>query len=194
LWEEYQKDIYEYDNSNRISQWINQQYYEKDWYNAIKENYDYAPSGKLYIMTNQRWKLDKWVNDSKVIYTYDNSNDSLEILLLSWNGNEWENKERRIREDYLSSYDSFIRNNDDNFLVYPNPSAGLFYVFNHNIMSQNHEFELFSYSGELVKRFDALDNTYQGKIIDSEGLPDGMYILKIISGDKIKMVKLFKHK
>ncbi|MFA9289799.1 MAG: DUF1501 domain-containing protein [Solirubrobacteraceae bacterium] len=84
-------------------------------------------------------------------------------------------------------YNNTLVTPDNDFIVYPNPAANVIYV---NAKEQKiNSIELFDITGKLLKQWKF--NMYQSKItLDLDYYTDGIYILNIISENKIESKKI----
>lgn len=62
--------------------------------------------------------------------------------------------------------------------IYPNPSNGVFYISIEDSYVQS--WEVFNLKGEIIKHN---NNEYRTGVVDLMGLPDGLYMIKVITND-----------
>jgi len=76
------------------------------------------------------------------------------------------------------------------FTVYPNPSHGLFTLYAAGITGQM-ELEIYNAQGQPVRKdaFSNSDEAYQ-RTIDMSGLPKGVYMVRLVSGEKVHLRKI----
>lgn len=80
---------------------------------------------------------------------------------------------------------------EDNILVYPNPTSGLFtiYITNNNRIEN---LEIFDVNGQSVFNKKSLLNT-SSCLIDISFLPSGLYSVKLTTANKILNTKIIKY-
>jgi hypothetical protein len=76
--------------------------------------------------------------------------------------------------------------NSTSFSVYPNPNHGVFYVWKSENDTKNYDVELFDIEGNSV--FKKENQSESNLVIREQGLPTGIYFLKIKT-DKESIVK-----
>jgi exo-beta-1,3-glucanase (GH17 family) len=78
---------------------------------------------------------------------------------------------------------------NDNITFYPNPSSGKLYIEIENIRDKN-EFQIISEAGQILysKRYEKLKNNIKEEL-DLTGYPSGIYFLKVINNNQIKVEK-----
>jgi PKD repeat protein/photosystem II stability/assembly factor-like uncharacterized protein len=76
------------------------------------------------------------------------------------------------------------------FTVYPNPGHGIFTLYSAGITGQM-ELEVFNAQGQLVMKdiFSNNDEAFQ-RTINMSGLPKGVYLVRLISGERVHLRKI----
>ena len=74
----------------------------------------------------------------------------------------------------------WIGANENNFMIYPNPSQGIFYLKNKS--GKNYGLEIFNSTGEKI--FSETESSDQA-FINLQNYPSGIYFLRISEGEKI---------
>lgn len=165
---------YEKGNSNYIS-----------WISDINDNVD------LIILQKLNNSDDRWVDLIQIDYIkqkeynyvdYNPKPSSFYRLMI-------------INQDGLKYYSNLlnIENNNNNsditFSVYPNPSNGIVNLSFENEIKEKSEMYIYDIDGKIVKNL-IIDNNSKEFKFDLKNEPDGIYFLKVISGDYIKVEKL----
>lgn len=175
-WFYYEQNLYDYDNKNRLIDWINQQGENDKWYDTFRETYDYTEFGSLHRINKFRSVNYEWKNTIRITYYYDSNQDSTIILMEEWQNNSWINKERRIREDLLSNIYQW---DNLNLSIFPNPTI------NHLMINLNEQtiplgsYKIFNISGSTVQTgaLNFLSNSIVK--INLNNLPNGIYLIVI---------------
>lgn len=91
--------------------------------------------------------------------------------------------------DCIEFLDVSIQENETDFVIYPNPSEGIFTVQNIVNGKEQVSLSVFTTDGKFIlfQKMEASQNT-----IDLSSMPSGVYILKIQSADSILTQKLIK--
>lgn len=208
-WVNLQKTDYEYNSSAKLQSETNQYWKEMYWVSDQKYLYSYDENGQLAKKTMQIPLYHKWRSLTSITYTdFTQSNPSLmESRYEFWGG---------TKDDPVSTYIPFVLNDetvirkaktielvyadadttqsvhnitDDTHLisVYPNPSDGIFYfnVQNYGVSS----WSIADLSGRIVKQ-SAI--AISSGVIDISELPDGVYMLRAKTAQKMLTQKLVK--
>jgi hypothetical protein len=108
-----------------------------------------------------------------------------------------ENTEELFHEviEYLRLYTGIHNNtvSKNEFTVYPNPAGNFVVLKNSNAINSDVIFQLYDINGRKVNDY-TISKTVQGNMqINISGLPYGLYIYRIVSGNTTQTGKLLKH-
>jgi len=185
--------ITEYDqNSNRTS-YQAQQWDGSSWVNWYLLDFKYNAHNDLSSYINYEWINSNWVKFSQFLYEYDENYNLTQYLRHGWNGISYVNDYRTI---YY--YDSFVSTNESvskalNIQVSPNPSSGTFSLSAHELDQQPCQIFLYDQLGRqcLQQACSGLSS----EPIDASNLPNGTYVLQVITQDgkhAIKQIQISK--
>ncbi|MCX7737218.1 MAG: T9SS type A sorting domain-containing protein [Candidatus Kapabacteria bacterium] len=173
-WLNYEQNLYSYDDKSRLIEWINQQGDNDVWFNTTRETYEYTDFGSLFQIVKYRSGNDEWKNSIRITYLYDNKGDSLIILMEEWQFDNWVNKERRIREDMISTV---YEENEHFVLIYPNPTDKEFRINFGNQFYPYKSYEIFNLSGESVQKGNLDYFSPSSSLINVSNLTSGIYLI-----------------
>lgn len=77
---------------------------------------------------------------------------------------------------------SEVTDNEEEMMVYPNPTSGIFKIsMTKDFEEESSHYELYDVNGVMIMR----NRLKKETDIDIGGLPSGVYLLKIVSGDDV---------
>ena len=174
-WENWERYIYIYNESNSLQTSIWQSGLGNEWVNKSRVIYDYDDDNNNTSTLGQLWTNDVWQDDELTEYKYDEHGNCLSGDLWKWNNNGWvtsyayeleitynhaqctiggEYYCRNISASYVKTPKPVIAIEDVekeevDIFVYPNPTAGILYVETHNYASVRN-IEVFDVFGRNV--------------------------------------------
>lgn len=200
---------YSYDELYFLSMTV-EQIWDNDWVNTNREQYFYETYGGLETMLSEIWDI-TWVNSTLLQNTYDDYGNTTDGEFFNWIDDNWDHTIDGVIKIYYNyslnieyftgyltevTYSSIYVDVDENiidnsFTCNPNP-AKYTTIITTNLKSQsNTEIDLYSYTGEKVQ------NIFSGPLvgihsfeISVQNLPVEMYIVRMITNNKIKSLKL----
>lgn len=87
------KTTYTYNASNKVTQAIYQDSFNKPFGNSSKTTYSYT-AGRLTESIDYDWEDSIWVVQYKYVVTYNANNLPSTVVFYEWDGTQWENNER----------------------------------------------------------------------------------------------------
>lgn len=166
-----------------------QNWEDNEWENNSTTHYTYDEFGNDVQWLKYQWitETEMWENDYRTVYTYLNNE-----ILIGTEDSYWDIQHQTWNNSSLSeSFWSQIEvlniheNNQAQFNVFPNPSAGEIYIESTKPLRSN--IKIFNINGQLVKETDSRSVLQKVDITD---LPDGLYFIQ--AGNSIKMKKIVK--
>jgi hypothetical protein len=209
-WENTQKIDYQYTADNKLLTETYQRWNVMFWENDSQYDYVYDTGGLLVKKVLSLPIYNQWRSVINIVYSdfANNKPNLMESQYDYWGGNTGELtnsyipflfndetavlKAKRLEINYLPIYDLGIKNIEyknslHSIPVYPNPSAGIFYVNTQNYVIQS--WTLLDLSGRVLKK--QLQSLNSG-VIDITDLPNGIYILRVSTSDALLTQKLVK--
>ncbi|MFH1118692.1 MAG: T9SS type A sorting domain-containing protein [Bacteroidota bacterium] len=208
-WNIQSKDHYHYTNNNMDTIW-SEELVSGGWQNdrIISKLYD-ENDMEIYSLT-RLFTNNEWTNNIQDSLGYDDRGNADYSYEEIWNSPDWEPfyrycckfNENNILTEYSFfsyQYDEMWGDSAHYFLragmgtpiiqtaqirVYPNPTAGMITISGIDHLTT---IELYSISGQRIAILPAENGT-----IDLSGLHNGIYLLRIIIGDKVVMKKIVK--
>lgn len=196
-WENKAKTEFEYDSTGRIN---NEYLYGNSgmfWspntrFEYLYDSFENLKQKSVYQAIYRQWRK---------IFTVDYSNifnkkpSLMESTYNFWGGNTGDPvtsiipfyfnddlvlmRAQKIELKYIYDPTYLSQNHENRLHVYPNPSSGIFYV---NTQHQQIEsWEVFNLKGMMIKKE---RNTFHTGMIDLTGLPEGAYLLRVLTADK----------
>jgi hypothetical protein len=101
-------------------------------------------------------------------------------------------------QDGSTSYSAVrpvVFNSDIQWLLFPNPSTGIFNLSYQVNLGETVNLKLYDTRGSLIKQYQSLGNGFIQKLvidIHEPGYAPGLYYLEVIAGDRTQSFKLFK--
>lgn len=182
------------------------------WENSLRSSYSYTQSDKIQTLDVEDWNNSYWVNRTAATYTYDSSNNLSDILTLFWIDSTWKysNREtylynangtlyRILSESWFGKWENSSQETYTYFLpagvndylrikgivVYPNPSNGEITIQVEK-SEQALDVILTDLKGSIIS---AWKNTSK---MDIGNLEQGIYLLKVIQGNRVNISKIVK--
>ena len=126
----------------------------------------------LFLMdySTQTFAIDGWYSDDGIIFYY-------------WSGSGWDPAPKTCGS--VTGFNALVnKSNSFRVNVYPNPTNG---VITLNVKDQKGalQVEVYDLSGRLLI-------TTSSSVINLEHYKKGIYIIKVIAGDKYKQIKVFR--
>ncbi len=98
-----------------------------------------------------------------------------------------------VHEETKRPAESLHANADKVFSVYPNPSTGHFTIAYHLLKRSDVKIAVYDMNGALVTSVSDIKGQYEGRYrlpVNLNELPNGMYVLSLINGDKQSVERL----
>lgn len=159
--------------SNRLMQWIYQDWDGSAWIDSQQELHAYDYNGNHTYCLNQIVKGDSWKDISMDRWGYNGSNY---LTQTSHKIFDAENIYGDSTSYFLRSVLGFKENQADGVAIYPNPTSGKVIIKSDIIPTS---IEVYSLNGNL------LSTPVAGRIIDLGNIPAGTYIIRAIYGNKM---------
>lgn len=182
-----------YDASKRISSILTEDFTTGAWVNSTKSTMTYNPNGSISESLGQDWNVStsSWVDNQKENYSYNADGSTNQILTTEWksNLNKWDNQSR-ITYTYNSTSFSQLELADSGQLrVFPNPFTNIVTIDYKSLKAFS--IQIYNSNGQLVKNIEKGEPL---SIINLASLKNGIYLLKVVSPESQKVVKLLKYK
>lgn len=180
-----------YNASKAVISLLNEDYTTGAWVNSTKSTITYNANGSVKESLDQDWNVSgsNWVDSSKAIFTYNTNGTINQMLMMDWlaDQSKWENASR-ISYTYNSI--TFVQPElaeTDQLRVFPNPFTDFISIeYNASKLSS---IQLFTANGQLIWNFEKGKPLSQ---INLSSLKNGVYLLKVVSPESQKVVKLLK--
>jgi hypothetical protein len=208
LWENSQRTDYEYNANNQLISETYQYWKVMFWEDDTRYNYQYDASSRMVKKTLVQPIYHMWRDMISVNYSDFTNNKAglMESKYEFWGGNTGElttsfiafdfNNEKTIQKgktvqieylpaDSTQSVPNTLANHA--IPVYPNPSSGIYYINTQNYNIQS--WIITDMSGRILKKETQL---FSSGVIDITDLPQGIYLLKVMTTDALFTQKLIK--
>lgn len=162
----YEDDI---DDGNGIYQW----HYPNDWQVSIKGNQltlnDYTST------TSQQLA---------VTYIDSKNNTYSDTIVVHFSDEEWQMTDNYPSQALNSTINEF--NNSKSFILSPNPASDKV-TLDFRVLEDEIKIEIYDLNGKLISAYNTQNSQYT---IDVTTLSNGLYIIKVVIGDKVFNEKL----
>lgn len=181
LWKNYRITSQWYNENDMQIRSLTRYFFFDEWMNDTQYSIGYDSRGNVALIVTERWNFQEWKPVSRVCNEFNENNIRTGY---SYTDYQWEeirgDSTHYFLHETLGTYDI----QSPEISVYPNPTNGLLAISGAN---QFTAVELYNLTG---KRITILK--FEHGTADLSGLPSGIYILKIIMGDKVVMRKVVK--
>ncbi len=193
-WQPFLKEILTYDANNNLTSDVYQSYdipyWFGTWVSYAQDLYTYDANNNLVEYLTQEWNGSAWVTQVKSIYTYDANNNILSEVDQSYKTNGSTSGLYGTR--YYYKNDVTVKNNNNDVNIYPNPSAGMFFIESTNLLNN---YTVYDVTGRLVLNqviqeqppaFNPfVDVNINSTVIDLSSLSTGIYNINIKSNEGV---------
>ncbi|MCX6269478.1 MAG: T9SS type A sorting domain-containing protein [Bacteroidetes bacterium] len=186
-WVDANDGVYNYDANNNLMSYFEQYWNGSVWENSLQYFCTYDVFYNLTRQTGQYWIGNTWVNSYQNGYTYDANN-----FIKSETSRYWNDAGNLTYGDSTYYFSHAVMGTNDrpaqegNISVYPNPTHGKFTI---NCSKTISSIEIFNTPGERICD-DQKFNLQTSKEIDLSGCDRGIYLVKIVIGDKRYIKKI----
>ena len=180
---------------SKISSYTYQVPNDTGWKDTMTDTYTYDSYGNQTDHLTKAKPAAVWLvsGEQKDIYLYDyNANNSISQVI----DQTWINSTIGLRNNYkivYSNYQAFtstgisqINSGKNDFVVYPNPSTGMLFINNES--EENFATKVMDMNGKLIDEF--LMNAKTEKQMNYGNLSQGIYLIQLISNDKVMQRKI----
>jgi hypothetical protein len=221
VWENIYRLSYDYNGIDLLTTKEIELWQDDVWVNNKKYVFTYGAYNGIETAVVLNWDDDEWVNDNMQSYNYDEYGNSYTGNYYVWEGDIWtQNNEGAltILYDYCTKTESYLgynvnshyisllvgevykRNMENNSIsCYPNPARNYTYLRLKPAVSYNGDLSVdvydlngikFAHMHKVKDRFEngGLETVY----LNTEGLKEGFYLVRVRRGDKIETAKLIK--
>jgi hypothetical protein len=208
-WENFQQSTYNYDANGHWLSWIAEFWQNNTWLNDLRYTYSYDQNWNKVTELREIGQGTGWVNLTRLTWTYDANGNSVTGKYESWQDPNWQAAVGSIpllsagnityfvsAYNYIAGYVSFLLGiptnpTDNGFMtVYPNPAQDKITVFTPKVNNDKSSFlSIYDMQGKLQ-----LQQSLQKKQteIDVSNFSNGMYLLKVITGDRQNETMILK--
>lgn len=205
-WINYASIQYAYDDFGNILSETYAHWQTMSWVETLKYAYVYNDLNQLISKKMQRPVYQKWRTVSSVAYNKPTAlqlnieskidfwggiagTNNEENLVFNINGQQQIQKAHKLEISLLANNLVNVEDDKNNFVVYPNPSNGLFYTA--TAMKPSGYWKVFDAQGKLIQS--NLQGNFSG-VIDLSGEPAGIYILEAKIDQSVYRKKLIIQK
>lgn len=184
LWINNQRILYTIDHSGKIGEEISQIWNVNSsmWENSFRELISYNPFGEEEISTTQIWDTEvlDWINNdqSSTLFNFDGDIEETTIELWSNDDMLWKDDERCAY--FYSTASVAINQNWQWDCTFTNPlKNGTPISCANPAPGEEFKLQIINLQGQIVKE----QSIRNAQILELGGITEGIYILKILSGD-----------
>jgi len=202
--------LYTYDSNSLWLTTLLQVWVTDHWVNMDSYANTYNSEGDRLTWLHQEWENESWVNSEKQEYSFNPG--KVDAICYYWSNGNWGQGDQQdlsiyLQGDLIFSEKAYglsltytdVTSVDDKpteaentiFHCYPNPSTDQINIqINPAWQANDFQVELFNQSGQRVKAVE-ISNPGRTEIsFNVEGLPPGMYLLKVTSGQSSSTQKV----
>jgi len=194
-WDNYDKYIYIFDANNNDTTEIVQYWNTTVWANLYKYKYTYVannPNPLTEIDQSVNQNTLAWVNTNRDLTTYNGFNQVTSLITSTWDDTtqSWvetalDNEAFLYYQDYTTGINK-VADNIGEINLYPNPSSDFIHATIQLKQTSDLQLRLVNMLGQTVWSTDAGNVSDYQNNISVANLPDGVYLLEMITGSGTK--------
>lgn len=198
-WKYNTKKINVYDvNTMLLEQFIYQVWNDQlsTWINQNKVQYGYDAQQNTVSVITYSWNnlFSQWINLSKEEYSFNSENYKSIEKIFFWDDmmNDWKESFKKFywyEADPLASIEEISIAEGT---IYPNPCSDVLYINTSNLSSEQCHIRLYNLNGQELLNEWKISNNPAVLSIQVSTLPQGVYILQLISDGKYMVKKVIK--
>jgi hypothetical protein len=193
IWENYRRINTTYDGYGGFVE-IEEAYVDGSWENYSRWTESYDEHGNYLGFHIDYWQNDNWVINYgyKYILTY-SGDDLIEKI-----AQDYDYEQEEYINQWKEEYSDFIQiegifeslSGTGELMLYPNPSDGLIHIQSTELHPGNLHLEVINTNGQVVHQCQVLHLNKKDINIDLSGSSKGIYIVKLVTEDEIKVGKV----
>jgi YD repeat-containing protein len=175
--------VWAYDDSNRVSEEIYQDWEGVNWGDSSKITFTYDERGNLTERHKQQLRSDEWTEKEMTYISYNEYNYVTDFQFYIWLVNDWL-RNTRLTYEYGEIGVNDVKNYQNNLNNYPNPFSFETTISFDLKVAGNVNITIYNINGQVLKteNLRGLSTREQQYRFNSGNLPSGIYIYSVDNG------------